>query len=77
MNKELNELTIIKRCELCKSYFDCEIHDKVCDDLKFLQNFLDIKESEEIAKYCKDYCGYTKKEIKKSKEYASYLTGSE
>ncbi|KKK93990.1 hypothetical protein LCGC14_2687350 [marine sediment metagenome] len=62
----MSELGFIKRCELCKSYSDCEIYDKVCDNLKFLQNFLDIKGSERIAEYCKSYDRFThtKKELK-------------
>ena len=46
---------LIKRCELCKNYISCEIHDKVCENLQFLQLFIDIKESVEIAKHCKSY----------------------
>lgn len=59
------KMGIIKQCEFCKKYRDCKIYDKVCDNLEFLQNFLDLKESEDIAKYCKDYNAYTKNEIKK------------
>ncbi|KKN06212.1 hypothetical protein LCGC14_1079540 [marine sediment metagenome] len=57
---------VLKRCELCKDYLTCKIYDKVCDNLKFLQNFLDIKGSEGIAEYCKSYdrITHTKKELK-------------
>ncbi len=64
-------MTVLKRCELCKNYVDCKIYDKVCDNLKFLQNFLDIKKSEDIGKYCKNYCSWTKKGIKDIKRYVS------
>jgi len=47
------KLTLIIRCELCKGYTSCKIYDKVCENLQFLQLFIDIKESVEIAKHCK------------------------
>jgi len=62
--KEMNELTVLKQCELCINYLNCIIYDKICENLLFLQNFLDIKESGETAKYCKKYNGYTPKESK-------------
>jgi len=51
----VRELGIIKRCELCKGYLNCKTYDEVCDNLNFLQKFLDIKGSSEIAKHCKSY----------------------
>ena len=57
---------VLKLCERCKEYLDCEIYDKVCDILEFLQNFIDIKKSQEIAKYCKNYSTHTKKRIEKN-----------
>lgn len=56
---------IIKRCELCVNFFDCDIHDKVCDNLRFLQNFFDIEESEDIAKYCKSHVGYPRSNLRR------------
>lgn len=75
--KEVNKVGFIKRCELCKSFFDCEIHNKVCDNLEFLQNFLNIKESGDIAKYCKSYGTYTRKELRTIKSNFRYIQGSE
>ena len=49
------ELTIIKRCELCLKYTNCSLYDKVCENLEFLKNFLDITQSNQIAQYCKGY----------------------
>lgn len=46
---------IIKRCESCSKYFNCKIYDKICQNIDFLWNFLDIKNSNKIAKYCKQY----------------------
>ena len=49
------ELAIIKRCELCLKYTDCSLYDKVCENLEFLKNFLDITQSNQIAQYCEGY----------------------
>ena len=73
----MSELGIKKRCVLCKGYLDCDIHDKVCDNLKFLQNFLDIEKSEEIAKYCKSYGTNTRKELRIIKSNFRYIQGIE
>ena len=73
----MSELGFIKRCELCKNYLDCAIHDKVCDNLKFLQNFLNIEESEDIAKYCKSYNFFSRKESRIIKSNFRYIQGSE
>ena len=64
-----------KRCESCKGYFNCKIYDKVCDNLEFLQNFLNIKESGDIAKYCKSYDPYTRKELRTIKSNFRYIQG--
>ncbi len=61
-------MTVLKRCELCINYLNCVIYDKICDNLQFLQNFLNIKESRETAKYCKKYNSCTTKEFKIIKE---------
>ena len=49
-------MAIVKRCELCELFIKCEIYEKVCEDLAFLrENFFDIKESQEIAKFCNQF----------------------
>jgi len=48
-------MTILKACELCSEYLDCKLYDKVCENLVFLKNFIEINDSTEIAKYCKKY----------------------
>lgn len=53
--KEVSELGIIKRCELCLKYINCFLYDEVCENLEFLRNFLDLNNSNEIANYCKNY----------------------
>lgn len=46
---------IVKRCELCFKYTNCFLYDKVCENLEFLKNFLDITLSNQIAQYCKEF----------------------
>lgn len=52
----MNEITVLKRCEMCVKYTNCKIYDKVCEELGFLKHFfINLNNSNEIAKYCKVY----------------------
>ena len=48
-------MIVLKRCEMCLEYSNCYLYDKVCENLAFLKKFTEINNSNEIAKYCKDY----------------------
>lgn len=51
----MNKITVLKQCEMCVKYANCKIYDKVCEHLAFLKHFIDLNDSNEIAKYCKAY----------------------
>jgi len=55
LSKEVNKLTVLKRCELCIEYTNCKIYDEVCEKIDFLKNFTEINSSNEIAEYCEKY----------------------
>lgn len=40
---------------MCTKYTNCSLYDEVCGKLEFLKNFIEINNSNEIAKYCKKY----------------------
>ena len=65
----MSEITVLKKCELCTKYTNCKIYEKVCKELTFLKNFLDLKFSNEIAKYCKEYNQFSNKELKEIEDW--------